>query len=133
MELFEVEVKRKKGYDEKTKRWTQPWTFQQDGAPSHKFNETQRWLLEHFPDVITRQQWPASSPDINPIELIWGILKPKVNAVAHPNVQSLERALLREWRNLTYETINKCIDDWPKRLDKMLAKGGGRFEEEKDE
>jgi hypothetical protein len=104
------------------------WTFQQDGAPAHKSNITQRWLQNHFPDVITRDQWPAASPDINPIELVWGILKPRVCAEAHPSVISLKAALLREWEKLTYEEINKCIDGWPGRLDQMIAAGGDRFE-----
>jgi transposase len=127
MRLFEAECKQKIGYTE-GQGWAKPWTFQQDSAPSHKSNETQRWLLDHFPDVITRQQWPAASPDINPIELIWGILKPRVNAEAHPNVESLKRALNREWGKLSQEEINRSIDGWPGRLDAMIAAKGRRFE-----
>jgi DDE superfamily endonuclease/Winged helix-turn helix len=127
------------GFDEDG--WQQAWTFQQDGAPSHKSNETQRWLLGHFPDVITRDQWPAASPDLNPIELVWGILKPRVNPEAHQTVGSLKEALQREWDALTPEEINACIDGKEEevgekksgggfmgRLRAMLAHGGGRFE-----
>jgi len=127
MRLFEKELKEKIGYSEST-GWQRSWTFQQDGAPSHASGETQRWLQGHFPDVITKLQWPASSPDINPIELIWGILKPRVNAEAHPSVNSLLRALNDEWVKLTYEEINKTIDGWMGRLDAMIDAGGGRFE-----
>jgi inhibitor of nuclear factor kappa-B kinase subunit alpha len=127
MRLFEKEAKEKIGYTEEG-GWARKWTYQQDGAPSHTSNETQRWLLEHFPDVITKRQWPAASPDINPIELIWGILKPRVNAEAHPDVKSLARALDREWGKLTYEEINACIDGWPERLDAMIKANGKRFE-----
>ena len=28
-----------------------PWTFQQDGAPAHKAQETQDWLRDNFPDL----------------------------------------------------------------------------------
>ena len=108
--------------------WAQRWVFQQDNAPGHKAITTQQWIRQHFPDFITKDQWPPSSPDINPIELIWGILKPRVNAAAHPNVASLEEALKREWDALTMEEINNTIDGWPGRLDKMIAAKGGRFE-----
>jgi inhibitor of nuclear factor kappa-B kinase subunit alpha len=128
MQVFEVEIKQKIGYDERTGRWRQPWTFQQDSAPAHKANITQRWLLDHFPDVITRQQWPASSPDLNPIENIWGILR--VNVVAHPNVDFLKQALRREWDKLTLVEINRCVARWPRCLDAMLNAGGIRFEGE---
>jgi transposase len=140
MRVFEADAKEKIGYSDET-GWERMWTFQQDGAPSHKSNETQRWLLDHFPDVITRHQWPAASPDINPIELIWGILKPRVSPEAHDSVDSLKEALLREWEALTFEEINACIDGrdnkeqengkrrgWMGRLDKMIARKGRRFE-----
>jgi hypothetical protein len=126
MKLFEAECKLKIGYTEDG--WAKPWTFQQDGARAHTSNESQRWLLDHFPDLITRGQWPAVSPDINPIELIWGIMKPRVNAEAHPDVQSLKRALNREWGLLSQEEINNAIDGWPGRLDAMIKAKGGRFE-----
>ena len=127
MRKFEKEVKEKIGYTEEG-GWARPWTFQQDGAPSHKSNVTQKWLLDHFPDLISRQQWPASSPDINPIELIWGILKPRVNAEAHPNVLSLTRALNREWGKLTFEEVNRTIEGWMDRLNAVIAARGKRFE-----
>jgi hypothetical protein len=139
MRRFERNAKAHFGWDEDG--WQRLWTFQQDGAPSHTSNETQRWLLGHFPDVITKQQWPAASPDLNPIELIWGILKPKVNPEAHPDVESLKQALKREWEALTLEEINACIDGkeeevgekkskggWMGRLKAMIAHKGGRFE-----
>jgi DDE superfamily endonuclease len=126
MKLFEADCKQKIGYTEEG--WARPWTFQQDGARAHTSNESQSWLLDHFPDIIARQQWPALSPDINPIELIWGILKPRVNAEAHPDVESLKRALNREWGLLSQEEINNTIDGWPGRLDAMIKAKGGRFE-----
>jgi transposase len=126
MKLFEAECKQKIGYTEEG--WARTWTFQQDGARAHTSNESQRWLLDHFPDIIARHQWPALSPDINPIELIWGILKPRVNAEAHPDVKSLTRALNREWGLLSQEEINRAIDGWPGRLDAMIKTKGGRFE-----
>jgi hypothetical protein len=78
--------------------------------------------------MIRRSQWPPSSPDINPIELIWGYLKPRVNAEAHESLESLEAALKREWLDLPMEVINNTIDGWMGRLDAMIAARGARFE-----
>ena len=105
MRRFQRDAKAHFGWDEDG--WQRQWTFQQNGAPSHGSKETQRWLLGHFPDVITKQQWPAASPDLNPIELIWGILKTRVNPEAHPDVESLKQALKREWEALSFEDIKE--------------------------
>lgn len=124
---FEKMAKERYGWTEEG-GWAQQWTFQQDGAPSHRSRRTQQWLVDHFPDVILKGDWPAASPDINPIENIWGILKPKVNAVAHTSLRSLRVALNREWGNLPIEVINKTIDGWPDRVKRMISARGGRFE-----
>jgi len=108
--------------------WRRPFTFQQDGAPAHTANSTQQWLKQHFPDFIKKDEWPPSSPDINPIELIWGILKTRVNVEAHDSLESLEDALATEWNALTIEEINAVTDGWMDRIDAMIDAGGERFE-----
>ena len=32
------------------------WTFQQDSAPAHKANATQKWRRTHFPDFISSEE-----------------------------------------------------------------------------
>ncbi len=39
--------------------------FQQDLAPAHTAKGTQSWFNDH---VVTVLDWPANSPDLNPIE-----------------------------------------------------------------
>lgn len=114
------------------------WTFQQDGAPSHtSINEnpdrfeipTQRWLDENFPDFIRKDEWPPASPDLNPLDYsIWSILEQETNAQAHTSVESLERAIIQAFNNLDQETINRAIDDWPRRLEAVIGAEGGHFE-----
>jgi hypothetical protein len=41
---------------------SQVWTFQQDGVPAHSSNIYQAWLHREIPNVITKDQWPSSSP-----------------------------------------------------------------------
>ncbi len=49
--------------------------FQQDLASAHNTKSTKSWLNDHGVGV---HDWPANSPDLNPIENIWGIVKRKM-------------------------------------------------------
>uniref|UniRef100_A0A8C4S3M1 Osteoclast-stimulating factor 1 n=1 Tax=Erpetoichthys calabaricus TaxID=27687 RepID=A0A8C4S3M1_ERPCA len=49
--------------------------FQQDLAPAHSAKATSTWFKDHGIPVL---DWPANSPDLNPIENLWGIVKRKI-------------------------------------------------------
>jgi len=48
------------------------WRFQQDNAPPHTADFTKDWLKKNVHSLL---EHPPQSPDLNPIELIWAIMK----------------------------------------------------------
>lgn len=49
--------------------------FQQDNAPVHRARVVSNWFDEKN---IEAMQWPALSPDLNPIENLWGIISNRI-------------------------------------------------------
>jgi len=71
--------------------------------------------------------WPSSSPDLNPIENLWHILRSNIrkSKVQPRNEEALTQALLEEWEKLDLELVNKLCLSMPKRLEAVIAAEGG--------
>ncbi len=105
------------------------WTFQQDSAPAHSAKINQAFCAANFPDFIQSSDWPSSSPDLNVMDYaIWGILEARVNATAHRSLDSLKRAVKREWNKLSMHQIRAAVGSWRRRLKACVDANGGRFE-----
>ena len=64
--------------------------FQQDLAPAHSAKTTTNWFADHD---ITVLDWPVNSPDLNPIENLWGIVKRKMRNTRPNNTDELKAAI----------------------------------------
>ena len=70
-------------------------TSQHDNARPHVAHVTRNFLNNNNIDVL---QWPANSPDCNPIEHIWDVLGQRYPQPR--NVQELTDALRWEWARI---------------------------------
>ncbi|EFN66011.1 Transposable element Tc3 transposase, partial [Camponotus floridanus] len=78
----------------------------QDNARPHVARVVTNFLNEIN---IERMVWPAISPDMNPIEHLWDILKRRVQKHNAQTLAALRNALQEEWNNLKQEEIRNLI------------------------
>jgi transposase len=97
------------------------WVFQQDGATCHTSEKAMEWI-EGNCDVIA--DWPANSPDLSPIELLWAILKRLVNKFEPKTVEELNIALMKSWELIGEMTIDKLCLGFRERLHCCLENSG---------
>ncbi len=65
--------------------------------------------------------WPSMSPDLNPIEHLWGILKRKVE---ERKVSSIHQLRENTWKRSPVATCEALVNSMPKRIKAVLENNG---------
>lgn len=102
-----------------------PWLLQEDGDPSHGMRKA--GLAHEYKDAYNIQNLvhPAQSPDLNPIEGIWAILKQRIRRRIFDSEEEMKEALQEEWDKITMEEIQYRIADMPRRCAELVRSNGG--------
>lgn len=108
--------------------------FMQDNAPIH-VSRTRRvrgvlrkgtinWLQEHNIPLLG---WPANSPDLNPIENLWGILVRRIYAEnkQYKSVAELKNAIVAAWHSVEQELFDNLILSMDNRIFQVINRNGG--------
>ena len=99
------------------------FTLQQDNASPHTAQSTRLWLGTNVPTVL---DWPANSPDLSPIENLWGIIKNSVEKENAQNVAEFQRQVIEKWDTIPVDTLIHLIDSMPMRLEMCRDMRGAR-------
>lgn len=105
--------------------------FVQDNAGIHVSRTGRRvpygtlnWLNDHNIDVLT---WPSCSPDLNPIENLWGIIVRRIyaNNRQYSNVNELKNAIRQAWVDIDQITIDNLVLSMENRIFQVINRNGG--------
>ncbi|GFV60929.1 transposable element Tcb2 transposase [Trichonephila clavipes] len=97
--------------------------FMDDNAPCHRTVAAEK-LLES--EDIERMDWPARSPDLNPIEHVWDFLGRRLAARTLPpvTIRELRLALQDEWAAMFQQLIDTLILSMGRRCETCLVVRG---------
>jgi hypothetical protein len=105
-------------------------TFMHDGASTHTANIVRDWLREQCFEVM---EWPPYSPDLNPIEHLWSLLKDKVlklfpELYTMPNNEETRWYLIgcaqQAWSAIDPQILRNLCDSMPRRVQAILEAEG---------
>lgn len=97
--------------------------FQDDGAPCHRAKVVKDWFTEQ--NIGSLVIWPGNSPDLNPIENLWGIIGKKIRQRQPRNSSELVDAIKVCWHVMQGDAVlKKLIDSMPQRIEAVLRNKG---------
>ena len=80
------------------------WIFQHDNAPIHTSKCTKTWMEDNNVAIL---DWPARSPNLNPIENVWGSMVQNIceNGKSFRNKEDLKKEIVFTWENFSIEYL----------------------------
>ena len=77
-----------------------------DNDPKHRSNICRAFIDESVSHLL---DWPSNSPDANPTENIWSIVKHNVEKRKPMNIDQLELFLAEEFENIDADVVKNCV------------------------
>jgi len=101
-----------------------PMVLMQDNAPCHKAKKVNTFLERHQLETL---EWPAQSPDMNPIENLWAVIKArrqKKFGIPRTNDDLIDQ-IFDIWDNIEENLVSNLADSANRRVSEVLRLNGG--------
>ena len=69
-------------------------------------------------------EWPAQSPDLNPIEHLWKDIKYAVSEANPRNLEDLWKVVLDSWKAISDSRCQALVDSMPARCAAVIKNKG---------
>lgn len=132
-------ILRKEGYHQILQRQAVPsgtkligkgFVFQHDNDPKHTAHLCVNYLRsKENASVLKTMDWPAQSPDLNPIEKLWDELDRQVKKLRPTSQPDLWLKLKQVWDRLQPEILRKLVNRMPKLCQAVIKARGSHFDE----
>jgi hypothetical protein len=93
-----------------------------DNASVYTAGYTKAWYIYYGSNKMVRS---AYSPNLNPIENMWRLLKYRIGKRFPKTINELHLYLIEEWDKLTLEDYLKYVEEVPQRCKAVLETNGG--------
>lgn len=95
--------------------------FQHDNHPVHKSHIVKNYIRAKGWEIL---EWPARSPDLNPIENVWGLLKQKLYRETFNSVEDMKDFIFKWWNSLKPGYFRNLYESMSDRCEKVIAYEG---------
>lgn len=96
--------------------------FMQDNDPKHSARLTKEFLRKK---KVTSIDWPSMSPDLNPLEHLWGVLNRKVEVCNPSNRNQLKQVIQDEWNKISPDVCCHLMSSMLRRVKAVIDNKGG--------
>ena len=70
--------------------------------------------------------WPPNSPDLNPIENLWGWMEAEVDSLGCKSFNAYSEAVLRQLATAPRTLLRSLVNSMPRRMAEVIRLKGGK-------